>query len=108
VRNGKGQTPLHRALFEIEDVFEDRYFDAIQFLLEHGADVDALDNNHSTPLHRASQYGSIKAMWLLLEHGANAHLQNDDGHTPSQVASAKDHEEITRLLSEHSQSEQKL
>ena len=103
VRNSAGQTPLHRALFEIEDRFVNRFFDAIRLLLEHGADVDALDNDHSTPLHLASQYGSVRGTRLLLEHDANVHLQNDDGHTPSQVASAKGHEEIARLLSEHSQ-----
>jgi hypothetical protein len=80
----------------------------IQLLLERGADVDALDDAQSTPLHVASEYGSAKATRLLLEHGANVHLQNNEGHAPSQVASAKGHEEIARLLSEHSQIEKKM
>ena len=108
VRNGDGQTPLHRALVDIDGEFEDHYFDAIQLLLEHGADVGALDGGHSTPLHLASQYDSVRAIRLLLGHGANIHLQNNDGHTPSQVASIKGHEEIARLLSEHAQSEPKI
>jgi ankyrin repeat protein len=82
----------------------------MRLLLEHRADIDALDNHHSTPLHIAvvSQFGSVITTQVLLEHGANVHLQNNDGHTPYQVASAKGDEEIARLLSEHSQSEQNI
>ena len=105
VRNGEGQTPLHRALVEITDEFEDISVEVIQLLLEHGADVDALDYDHVTPLHLASQHGSVTATRLLLEHSANVHPQNNDGHTPYHVASANGHEEIARLLSEHFQSQ---
>jgi ankyrin repeat protein len=110
VRDAEGQTPLHRTLVEITDGLEDHYFDVIQLLLEHGADVDASDDDHSTstPLHQASQYGSVKATRLLLEHGANVHLQNTNGHTPSQVASMNGHDEIARLLLDHSQSEKNV
>ena len=108
MRNGKGQTPLHRALFEIKDEFADAFFDATQLLLEHGADVDVMDDDHSTPLHLASQYGSVRATCLLLEHGANVHLQNNNGHTPCQVSSANGYEDIARWLSEYSQSEQNM
>jgi len=107
-RNGEGQTLLHRALVGINDGMWGDSFDAIQLLLENGADIDALDDDHLTPLHLASEYGSVRATRLLLEHGANVHLQNNDGYTPSQVASAKDHDKIVRLLSEHSQSVQKI
>jgi len=87
VRNSEGQTPLHRILVKIEDK---DILGAIQLLLlEHGADVDALDNDHSTPLHLASQYGSVRATQLLLEYGANVHLQNNDGHTPSRCRSIR-------------------
>ena len=108
VRNRKGRTPLHQALFRLDDGAGARYFDTIQLLLERSADVDALDDVQSTPLHVASVYGSAKATRLLLGHGANVHLQNNEGHIPLQVAAVMGHEEITQLLSEHSQSEQKM
>jgi len=107
-RNEKGHTPLHRVLVGLKDDSGALYFDTIQLLLEHGADVDALDDAQSTPLHVASEYGCAKATRLLLEHGANVHLKNNEGHTPSQVASTNGHEEIAHLLSEASQSEQKM
>jgi len=79
------------------------YIHTIQLLLEHGADVDALDDTQLTPLHVASEYGSA-----MLKCGASVHPQNNGGQTPSQVASARGHEEIAHLLLEHSQSEQKM
>jgi len=108
VQNGWRQTALHLALVRMRDELDDEFFDFIQLLLEHGADVDALDYDNSTPLHMASQYGSLRATCLLLEHGANVRLQNNGSQTPSQVASARGYERIARLLSEHSQSEQKM
>src|SRR6267142_5194226 len=80
------------------------FFDVIRFLLEHGAEVDALDNDHLTPLHMTlSQKGSVRAAQLQLQHGANVHIQNNEGETPVQVALRNGHEALMRLLLEHSQ-----
>ena len=110
-RNENGHTPLHQVCVGLN--YHNNMPECVQtmrLLLEHGADIDALDNRHSTPLHIAvaSRFGSINITQVLLEHGANVHLQNNDGHTPYQVALASGHEEIARLLSEHSQSEQSI
>jgi len=99
-RDENGQTPLHRAMYNIRDDMEDHFF-AILLFLDHGADVDALDNSHSTPLSMASYFGSIKATRLLLEYGASTHLQNVAGQTPLEVALMAGHEEVTQLLLEH-------
>ena len=77
-------------------------------LLAHSADVDALNNNHTTPLHLASFWGCTKAARLLLEHGANAHLEDKQGRTPFQVALEEGETKMTQLLSEHLQSEQRI
>jgi ankyrin repeat protein len=106
MRNINGQTPLHAAL---DGGYSDYFFDTIQLLLEHGADVDTLDNHHLTPLHTISSLsGSVRAAKLLLEHGANVHIQNSEGETPVQIASSMGHEALTRLLSEHMQSEERM
>jgi ankyrin repeat protein len=110
VRNKRGQTPLHRVLEGLidEDGLPNIFLDTIRCLLDHGADIDALDNDHATPLHTAAYYGCAKATRLLLEHGANVHLQDKEGQTPFQVASTKGWKEIAQLLLEHSQSEQNM
>jgi ankyrin repeat protein len=45
-------------------------------------DVNALDENHTTPLHLASSYGLLDIAQLLLDHGATANAENVYGQTP--------------------------
>jgi len=108
-RKKGGHTPLHQVLVDSIDDYDDSdmFLDTMRCLLAR-ADVDALDDDHATPLHLASRHGCVKGARLLLEHGANVHLADNEGMTPFQVASERDHEEITQLLSEHLQSQQKM
>jgi len=81
VRNKEDQTPQHllSAVLRNTSPYD---IDTIQFFLDHGADVDAVDDNHSTLLHRASYDGIVKVAQLLLEHGANTNARNNEGQTP--------------------------
>ena len=109
-RNKKGQTPLHRVLTGLEDdnIFLGNCLNTVRCLLEHGADIDSLDDDHATPLHVSSYWGCAKAVRLILEHRANVHLQDNEGRTPFQVASALGRKKVTQLLSEHLQSQQNI
>ena len=51
-------------------------------LLENGADPNATDKLHSTPLHRASSKGNCRLITLLLEHSASTNIQDIEGNTP--------------------------
>jgi ankyrin repeat protein len=51
-------------------------------LLEHGADVSARDDSHSTPLHLVSYMGNGKAVGLLIRHGADVNAQDERHRTP--------------------------
>jgi len=82
--------------------------DTIRFFLEHGADVDAVDDNHSALLHVASRYGSVEVVQLLLDRGANTNVRNMQGRTPlhQALSSAIGHLgnrlfDVIRLLFEH-------
>ena len=109
-QNGEGQTPLHRTFDRLDDAYDSlgMFLDTMRCLLVQGADVDALDGDHATPLHMASRYGCTKGAQLLLERGASVHLQDKEGRTPFQVASARGHKKITQLLSKHMQNERKM
>jgi hypothetical protein len=68
--------------------------DVALLLLERGVDVNALDENHTTPLHLASSYGLLDIAQLLLDHGATANAENVYGQTPLHLVS-QDSCEIT-------------
>jgi ankyrin repeat protein len=108
VRDEEGHTPLHRVFVGLYDSnsYMERFLDVIRLLLEHGAKIDALNNNHATPLHVAAYYGSTIAARRLLEHGANVHLRDSEGKTPFEVASTRGSKELAQLLSGYLQSGQ--
>ena len=103
-RDSDGQTPLHFASrgpsMEGPNIALS-LSSVARLLLEHGADVNARGDDHSTSLHVAVQYGRAEVVRVLLEHGANVAAKDQDGKTASQLSSDMGHEEITKLLSEH-------
>lgn len=63
-----GATPLHTAVVRPAGT------SILQFLLAHGARVNAVDAFGFTPLHRAIQSGNFDGATLLLSSGANLTL----------------------------------
>lgn len=53
----------------------------VKFLLEHGAEVDAMVWNKSTPLLNAASYGLTDAVELLANAGGNLNAKTDLGDT---------------------------
>jgi len=81
VRNKEDQTPQHLLLAVLGKTLT-YDIDTIRFFLERGADVDAVDDDHSTLLHRASCNEDVEVAQLLLERGANVNARNKGGQTP--------------------------
>ena len=69
-------------------------------MLEHGADLDALNDKGQSPLAGVAFKGEAAIARLLLEHGAKADGIGGD-RTPLMVAAMFDKIEIARLLLEH-------
>ena len=55
------------------------------WLLDHGADVNAPNCNGSTPLHCALEIQDEHLIDVLLERGADVNVANNDGNTPLMV-----------------------
>ena len=55
--------------------------DLVGLLLEHGAQVDALDQLRDTPLHRASRKVARAACKALLDRGADVKRNGKDAWT---------------------------
>jgi ankyrin repeat protein len=90
-KNAMKVTPLHSAA-------AGRHMALVRALLEHGAPVNAKQQQSWTALHAAAQNGDQYMVDLLLKYGANPNARNDDGVTPEQLAHAKGHAEIAERL----------
>ena len=64
--------------------------------MAHGADVNARDEDHETPLHLVSRLGLFERAWVLLERGADRNVENKDGKTPFQIAQESIRAEMRR------------
>ncbi|KAH8982508.1 ankyrin repeat-containing domain protein, partial [Lactarius akahatsu] len=91
------RTPLHRVLWAGDRSDADR-FGVAQLLIERGADVNAPDEYHQTPLHPASYFVELKFVRMLLDHGANVNTEGSRGLTPlHRVWRAKGHPDKDRF-----------
>lgn len=54
---------------------------SIAYLLEEGADREALDAFNATPLLRAVRYGAVEATEVLLNYGADVLVKDKGQHT---------------------------
>ena len=109
-----GHTPLHQVAlgnhgykpFDMEPRLlkehPGRVIRLAQRLLESGADVNAQNKDHETPLHLASRLRLHEMARLLLKHGADVNLMNAEGKTPLQLATGRKGKAMRRLLSEYS------
>ena len=110
--------PLHIAAWH-------GHTDAAEFLLEHGAKINARCGSNRTPLHYAIEAGSQETRQLLLDKGADVDitiasilgmtdrvkdmlakdpkLANDssNGHTPLEWAAWGERVDVARILLEH-------
>ena len=83
VHDTRKETVLHKTI----DLHDKGAIGAVQFLLAHGADVDAKRDDLWTPLHLAFHVGKLEAARMLLEHHAYVNARNDDGQTPLHLLS---------------------
>ncbi|KAH9055793.1 ankyrin repeat-containing domain protein [Lactarius deliciosus] len=89
---------------------DDARVGAVQFLLRHGAQVNAGQENLRTPLHLAALVGDPEVARILLEHGADVDIRDYNGQVPLHLVSTSERDFwrnesersiIARLLVEH-------
>lgn len=100
-----GKTPLHYAA---STQGNDKL---IQYLLEHGAEVDIIDDKEETPLFYAMRnigddgHVSYQGIKVLLEHGAQINARDKQGRTPLGLAKEEENWLAARCLKEHGATE---
>jgi len=75
---------------------------AIQLLLDHGADIEAPCGQGITVLHEACIMGTGEVVLLLLRHGAKISSKDALGWTALHWAACKDHADTVQILLERS------
>lgn len=74
-------TPLHLAA-------DNKHLDCIKYLVEHGVNLDARDDDDYTSLHKAIYRKNLDCIKCLVEHGANIHIQTKHKETPLYIAAS--------------------
>jgi ankyrin repeat protein len=74
-----GTTPLHLAC-------ANGHMDAIELLLTHGANIDAIDGDEWSPLHHAADNDHYDVCKYLLDMGANVNICSNKGECAYDLA----------------------
>ena len=71
---------------------------AIQFLLAHGAPLEARNITGFTALHHAAEAGSVEALEALLKAGADPRAANNAGRLPVETARERGQVKVVMIL----------
>ena len=85
-RNRRGAEPLHYAADGSPGADAKAQRQLISFLIDAGADPNALDKSGVSPLHRAVRNRCSEGVSVLIDKGANPLLMNKSGSTPLHLA----------------------
>lgn len=72
------KTALHRSL-------QSGRTESLELLLQHGANVNAIDGYGETPTHYAADSVILEVVKLLVGAGADLNIRNDNGELPTEM-----------------------
>ena len=88
VRDGRGNTPLHRVCND----------NMASVLMQNQAEVHVVNDDGETPLHAAAGRGSAGIIRTLIDGGADANAHDRNGNTPLHLAVSQSHLDCINVL----------
>lgn len=92
--DSRGWTPIVLAAFNTHKAI-------VEFLIEHGADVNVKDTVLWTPLHAAVRGGDTEIIELLIKNGANVNARTFRDESPLTFAAGMQNNDVVSLLIHH-------
>jgi len=127
-KNNEGQTPLHCAVINGNEMAVNLFIDkgadlgiattqgktplhlaalwgkdaVVRLVLDRGGTVNAVDGDERTPLHEAAKFGNLACGRILIQNGANVDGQTlNEGFTPLHEAAVEGNFDFIRMLMEN-------
>lgn len=75
-------TPLHRAC-------SNNQIEAVKYLVNNGANVEAVTVDGWKPIHSAAQWGNVELVRLLMAVGSDINSRTNGGNTPFHLAATR-------------------
>lgn len=75
--------------------------ECLKVLIDHGADINDVDNTSDRVLHYAVSHNAVNCLKVLIKAGANLNVINRSGNTPLHYAAEKDNVECLKILLEN-------
>jgi len=91
LNNGIGETALHFLAVE-------NHVEEVTWLIEHGAEVDSLNDFKQTPLMEVAGAGLLEMCKLLVSQGANIRYVSPWGESVLSTAASHDQVEVVEYL----------
>lgn len=91
VGHNKESSPLLEAV-------RNNHLEFAKFLLDHGAQIDYVDDERNSVLHNAAFWGTAKLAQFLIENGASVDATNKYGDTPLHFAANNGANDIVKLF----------
>ena len=101
--SSKNATALHMGVKSFHlALTKDRVPEAIEFLVNHGANIEAVDSDNKTPLHYAAKKDeNLVIANYLLDRGARVNTTYSKHQTPLIIAAKKGALVLVKLLLDH-------
>lgn len=87
-----------RSIFAIHTAAHSGREDMAEYLIQHGASVDVLNEHKRTPLHIAADKGQANMAAFLIGKGADVNASDSFDKQPLHYAIKQGHEDIARQL----------